>query len=160
MSDADDMEDLVEVSDVTSENDFHDLEKPFEHILESLMLNMQTVLHILESAVQDVIQQLCHINKLSQPLVQTRVRAVLKKYYADMDETVVKEVVSAVSESNMMTYCTKDGPLGNVKKRAAYVRREFPLVKPIEYVVEKGKKSLAYVPIVPMLRRLLNKLIF
>lgn len=40
MSDADDMEDLVEVSDVTSENDFHDLEKPLEHILASLMLKM------------------------------------------------------------------------------------------------------------------------
>ena len=37
------------------------------------------------------------------------------------------------------------------------MRREFPLVNPIEYVVEKGKKSLAYVPIVPMLQKLLNK---
>ena len=46
-----------------------------------------------------------------------------------MDETVVKEVINAVSESNMMTYCAQDGPLGTSKKRAAYVRREFPLVR-------------------------------
>ena len=37
------------------------------------------------------------------------------------------------------------------------MRREFPLVNPIEFVVEKGKKPLAYVPIVPMLQKLLNK---
>lgn len=65
--------------------------------------------------------------------------------------------VSAVSESNILSHCSKDGPLGTVKKRAAYVRREFPLVNPIEYIVEKGKKPLAYVSIVPMLQKLLNK---
>lgn len=37
------------------------------------------------------------------------------------------------------------------------MRREFPLVNTIEYVVEKGKQTLAYVPIVPMLQKLLNK---
>jgi hypothetical protein len=74
-----------------------------------------------------------------------------------MDETFVKEIMSAVSESNIMSHCSKDGPLGTAKKRAAYVNREFPLVNPIEYVVEKGKKTLAYVPIVPMIQKFLNK---
>ncbi|XP_023815492.1 uncharacterized protein LOC110014540 isoform X1 [Oryzias latipes] len=118
---------------------------------------MQTVLHIPESSVQEVIQQLCQINKLSQPLLHNRVRAVLKKYYADINETVVREVTNVVSESNIMSFCAKDGSLGTAKKRAAYVRREFPLVNPIEYCVEKGKKTLAYVPIVPMLQKFLNK---
>nr|XP_005173860.1 uncharacterized protein LOC101885400 [Danio rerio] len=156
MSDADDIEDTEELNEVT-ESDLHDLEKQLQHNLASLLLKMHTVLHIPESSVQDVIEQLCQINKLSQPLVQHRVRGILNKYCADMDETVIKEIISAVSESNMMTHCSKDGPLGTAKKRAAYVRREFPLVNPIEYVVEKGKKTLAYVPIVPMLQKLLNK---
>lgn len=156
MSDANDIEDAEELNEVT-ECDLYDLEKQLEHSLASLLLKMHTVLHIPESAVQDVIEQLCQINKLSQPLVQHRVRGILNKYCADMDETVIKEIISAVSESNMMTHCSKDGTLGTAKKRAAYVRREFPLVNPIEYVVEKGKKTLAYVPIVPMLQKLLNK---
>lgn len=29
--------------------------------------------------------------------------------------------MSAVSESSMIMYCVKDGPLGPAKKRAAYV---------------------------------------
>lgn len=107
--------------------------------------------------MQEVIQQLCEIDKLSQPLLHSRVRAVLKKYYADMGEVVVREVTSAMSESNMMTFCAKDGSLGTSKRRAAYVRKEFPLVNPIEYAVEKGKKPLAYVPIGLMLQKLLNR---
>ena len=112
MLDADDVEDLEEVSEVTSDQDLHDLEKQLEHNLASLLLKMQTVLNIPESAVQEVMQQLCQLNKLSQPILQNRVRAILKRYYADMDETVVKEVINAVSESNIMTYCAQDGALG------------------------------------------------
>lgn len=123
----------------------------------SLLLKMQAVLHMPESAVQEIIQQLYAINELSEPLMHNRVSAVLKKYHADMDESVVKEISTAVSESNMMTFCAKDGPLGTAKRRTAYVRREFPLVNLIQYVVEKGKTPLAYVPILPMLQKILNK---
>ncbi len=157
MSHADDVEELEEESEEASEHDLHDLEKQLEHNLASLPLKMRAVLHIPESAVQEVIQQLYAIKELSEPLMHNRVRAVLKKYYADMDESVVREVATVVSESNMMTFCAKDGPLGPAKRRAAYVRREFPLVNSIEYVVEKGRKPLAYVPILPILQNILNK---
>lgn len=68
---------------------------------------MQSVLHIPETAVQEV-TQLCQINKLSVPLIHNRVRAVLKKYHADMDETVMKEVTRAMSDIYMMTFLFKN----------------------------------------------------
>jgi len=37
------------------------------------------------------------------------------------------------------------------------VRNKFPLVMPIEYFVEKGTKTVVYVPIQHMLQKLLNK---
>ncbi|RXN31607.1 sterile alpha motif domain-containing 3-like protein [Labeo rohita] len=151
---ADDIEELEELSEEAS-NDLPDLEKQLEHNLASLLLKMQSVLHIPESSVQEVVEQLCQIHKLSQPLVHNRVRAVLSKY-PDLDETVLREVISAVSESNTMSFLAKDGPLGTAKRRAAYVRQQFPLVSPIEYIVEKGQKPLAYVPILSMLQKLLN----
>lgn len=55
-----------------------------------------------------------------------------------------------------MSFMAKDGPLGTAKRRAAYVHQKFPLVSPIEYIVEKGKKTLAYVSILSMLQKLLN----
>ncbi|KAF0040435.1 hypothetical protein F2P81_006333 [Scophthalmus maximus] len=73
MSHADDMEELEDVSEEASENDLRDLKKQLDHNLASLLLKMQTVLHIPESAVQDVIQHLCEINKLSQPFLHNRV---------------------------------------------------------------------------------------
>lgn len=107
--------------------------------------------------MQEILQQLCQINKLSEPLLHNRVRATLNKYFDNVDDTVVSKITGAVSECSMMSFCARDGLLGTAKKRAAYVRKEFPLVNPLEYVVEKGKKTLAYVPIVPMLQKLLNK---
>lgn len=51
MSDADDSEDIDEVSEVTSDHDLHDLEKQLKRNLASLLLKMQSVMHIPESAV-------------------------------------------------------------------------------------------------------------
>lgn len=119
---------------------------------------MQTILHIPESAVQEVMQHLCQIHDLSQPLLYSKVKAVLKKYYPNVDELVVKDIISAVSESNVMaSLCGKHGTLGTVKRRTAYVRTNFPLVMPIQYVVDKGTKTAVYVPIQHMLQKLLNK---
>lgn len=119
---------------------------------------MKTILHIPESAVQEVMQHFCQIHDLSQPLLYSNVKAVLKKYYADINESVVKEIMSAISESNVVvSLCGKHGSLGTIKRRAAYVRSNFPLVMPIEYVVEKGTKTIVYVPIQHMLQKLLSR---
>lgn len=96
MSHAEDLEDLEALSEEDSNNDLPDLEKQLEHNLASLLLKMQNVLNIPESSVQEVVEQLCQIHKLSQPLLHNRVRAVLSKY-PDMDETLVREVTSVVS---------------------------------------------------------------
>ncbi len=53
--------------------------------------------------------------------------------------------------------CGKDGFLATTKKRATYVSKEFPLVMPVEYVVDKDKKSVVYVPIQQMLQKLLSR---
>lgn len=126
------MAELEEVIEEASENDIHILGKQLEHNLASLLLKMQTVMHIPESSVQEILQQLCQINKLSEPLLQRKVRATLNKYFDNVDDTVVIEIACAVSECNMMSSCAKDGPLGTTKKRTAYVCKEFPLVNPIE----------------------------
>ena len=55
----------------------------------------------------------------------------------------MKQVSSAVSETNVMTtFCGKVGSLATTKKRASYVSKKFPLVMPVEYVVDKDKKSV------------------
>lgn len=105
--DTEDLDVLEEACD-----DLCGLEKQLEHNLASLVLKMQTILHIPESAVQEVIQHLCQTHDLSQPLLYSNVKAVLKKHYPDVNELVVKEVMFAVSKSNVITsLCGKHGSL-------------------------------------------------
>lgn len=64
---------------------------------------MQSILHIPESSVQEVIQQLCQIVQLSQPLLQKNIKAVLQKHFGHVDGSVVKEVVEVVAESDILS---------------------------------------------------------
>lgn len=141
-----------------SETQSQDLGEQLEHNLAALFLKMQTILHMPENSVQEVIQQLCQIVQLSLPLLHKNVKAVLQKHFGDVDESVLKEVVETVAESDILSKsCGKNGCLATSKRRASYVMRNFPLVMPIEFVVEKGRKTVAYVPLLQMLQKLLNK---
>ncbi len=125
--------------DSTNE-DLHDLEKQLEHNLAALFLKMQTVLHIPENKVQEVIQQLLQMCELAQPLLHNAVKDILKQH-TDVDNSVVEELVRAATKSNViMKFCGKDGPLSTTKRRAAYVNKNFTEVKPVEYLIERGKK--------------------
>ena len=77
ISHADDMAELEGVSEEASENDIRDLGKQLEHNLASLLLKMQTVMHIPESSVQEVLQQLCQINKLPEPLLHNKFTLII-----------------------------------------------------------------------------------
>ena len=102
-----------------------DLEKQLEHNLAALFLKMQTVLHIPESTVQEVIQLLLQMCELSQPLLHNAVKDILNQH-TDVDDSVVEELVRAAAKSNViMKFCGKDGTLSTTKRRAAYVNKIF-----------------------------------
>jgi len=74
-----------------------------------------------ENSVQEVIQQLCQIVQLSQPLLHKNVKTVLQKHFGDVDESVLKEVVETVAESDILSKsCGKNGCLATSKRRASY----------------------------------------
>lgn len=147
-----------EDSEDSTNEDLNDLEKQLEHNLAALFLKMQTVLHIPESMVQEVIEQLLQMCELSQPLLHNALKDILKQQ-TDVDDSVVEELVRAAAKGNViMKFCGKDGPLSTTKRRAAYVNKNFTEVKPVEYIIERGKKSSAvYVPLHPMLQKMLNR---
>lgn len=76
-------------------------------------------------------------------LSQLLLHDALKKQHTDVDDSVVEELVRAAAKSNViMKFCGKDGPLSTTKRRAAYVNKNFTEVKPVEYIIERGKKNL------------------
>ena len=148
----------LEDGEDSSNDDLHDLGSQLEHNLAALFLKMQTILHIPESSVQDVIRELLQMCELSQPLLHNAVKEFLKQHM-DVDDSTVSQLVKAASESNViLRYCGKDGSLSTTKRREKYVNKNFAVVMPVEYIIDQGNKSSAvYVPLHAMLQKMLNK---
>ncbi|KAL2080249.1 hypothetical protein ACEWY4_024042 [Coilia grayii] len=147
---------LCEVED--SADNITDLESQLERNLASLFLEMQTILHVPEYAVQEVTQRLNQINLLSQPVLQTAVQKIISQHCVNVDVNyVVSEIMNAVLQNNILfKHTDKDGSLSTASKRASYITQEFPVVMPVEYPLDKNGNSVVYVPILKMLQALLS----
>lgn len=134
------------------------LDSEIEHGLATLFLKMNTILHISESALQEIIHQIQEILHLSEPLMFTVIEEVLRRHYPDIPNTVVKEVVSAVTDTNVfLRHTSAGGSLSTSNKRASFIAKEFPVVEPVEFVTDKQGQNIVYVPLLKMLQVLLNK---
>lgn len=69
--------------------------------LAAFFLKLQTVLHVSERAVQEIVKQLDQLVHLSQPLIKVAVSKVLAENQCCVPESVVDEIVEAVSENNV-----------------------------------------------------------
>lgn len=138
-----------------------DLANQLEHNLAGLFLKMQSILHIPASSIQEIIQQFNQIHALSLPLLNKTISSVLMRCLPNADESLIAEVVNAFSESNFFSKCCDSllvtGCLSTIKRRNSYVLAEFPLVMPVEYMIDRETKPVAYVPILSMLQKMLNK---
>ncbi|CCD20568.1 hypothetical protein TvY486_0034170, partial [Trypanosoma vivax Y486] len=135
-----------------------DTKQKLEHSLASLFLKMRTILHISENATQEIIQQLNQIHLLSEPLLYNIIQQTVEKHYDKVDSTVVKKLVRAVTESNVLLHCTNEGgPLSTSNKRASYFMREYSVVSPVEYKVDRDEQYYVVYPNYPKVAKLLNK---
>ncbi|XP_056225827.1 uncharacterized protein LOC130164860 [Seriola aureovittata] len=169
-SDPDVSQDVQEVEDFSSDPTDQDkneeeaqienldhLQHQLEHNLASLFLKLQTVLHLSDMAVQEVIQQLNQLVLLSEPILHNAIQQILNQHGVS-DNSVVRKIMNAVKENNLFLKMTDAGQsLSTASKRASYFQREFPMVVPVEYKLEKDLQSLSYVPILKMLQKLLNR---
>lgn len=136
----------------------NDLDAQLEHNLASLFLKMQTILNISESALQEIIQQIRQVFQLSEPLIFSVVEDILRRHYPDIDNAVVKDIVSAMTGTNVfLKHTTAGGSLSTSNRRATYIIKEFPVVEPVEFVTDKQGQNIVYIPLIIMLQALLNK---
>ena len=139
-----------------SVGDIQDLESQLERNLAALFLKMQTILHISESATQEVIQQINQIHLLSQPLLHSKVQEIISQHCGDVDNSIVSDVVNAVSQTNvLLKFTSTGGSLSTASRRASYIQQEFPLVMPVEFRLDRDS-SVVYVPTLKMLQALLR----
>nr|XP_055032090.1 uncharacterized protein LOC129420928 isoform X1 [Misgurnus anguillicaudatus] len=140
------------------QDNLDDTRQKLEHNLASLFLKMQTILHISDSATQEIIQQLNQIYLLSESLLSSTIQQIIVKHCGEANSSVVKELVRAVTDSNVMLQCTKEGgPLSTTNRRTSYFLREFPVVMPVEYKIDGDDQCYVYIPVIEMLQKLLKK---
>ncbi|KAK0148422.1 hypothetical protein N1851_011247 [Merluccius polli] len=111
--------------------------------LAAFFLKMQTVLHVSQRATQEIIEHVDQLFLLSEPV---------KKNNCPFTDTL------AVSESNVLhKSVTAEGPLSTAKRRKTYYEEKFPLIRPVEYLIESSQHTFMYVPILSTLQQLLKK---
>lgn len=133
-----------------------DLEIQLERNLASLFLKMQVILHISESVAQEVIQQINQTQLLSQPLLQNAVQKIISQLCGDVDNFIVNDIVSVVSQSNvLLKFTNAKGSLSTANRRASCILHEFPVVMPVVFALDKDQ-SFVYIPILKMLQALVN----
>ncbi len=149
----------LEDSEDSSNEELCDLGKHLEHNLAALFLTMQTILHIPESSAQEVIQQLLKICELSQSLLHKSVKDILKQH-TDVDNSIVRQLVRAASESNVTTrFCGMNGSLSTTERWAAHKSKNIIMVIPVEYIIDREKKQVyvVYVPLHAVLQKIFNR---
>lgn len=68
----------------------------------------------------------------------------------------MRQLVRAASGSNVIRFCGKEGSLSTTKRRAAYLSKNFTVVRLVEYIIGKDRKcSAVYVPINEMIQKML-----
>lgn len=134
------------------------LQNQLERNLGLLFLKMQTILHISDAAVQEIVQQINQTFLLSKPLLCNAIQQILDQRGVRDSDSLLKDIVTAVTENNLTLKMTDSGEaLSTISKRALYFQKEFPVVMPTEYKIGEDSQSFAYVPILNMLQVLLNR---
>ncbi|XP_063763029.1 uncharacterized protein LOC134880193 [Eleginops maclovinus] len=127
--------------------------------LASLFIRMQTILHVSNSAVQEVIDELFDIGDFAYKNIKTIIEKVLEENNCAADASVVTSLSDEIQSLNPLKFLSRAGPLGTERKRQSFYRKIFTVIEPVEYVLNPQEKnhSFVYVPILDLLSKLLER---
>lgn len=130
-----------------------------ENKLASLLLSMQTALHVSRSAVQTIIEGLRDVLICSKSNAFQAVSEVLAKHNLSSENTLVKEIVDSVFASNpLLSAISEKGCLSTDYRRNLYFAQHFPLIEPVEYrYTQDSRNTFVYVPLTLVLENLLRR---
>ena len=129
--------------------------KEFELKLASLLLQLEHTYLVSSTAVNELLEELQH---LIVPLNLKTINQVLGDNDCHVEASVVEELATVLCSSHpIQKAIVKQGPLSTSWKRKSYYRREFGVVSPVEYILDKrNKKPLQYLSVLKILQPILN----
>ncbi|XP_026116308.1 uncharacterized protein LOC113094884 [Carassius auratus] len=149
----------VEYDDFPNDDYSEDYGALISHRLASLLLRMQTILHVSKSATQEIVNELYEIGVFAGEFTSRSIERVLREHNCNTNSTVLTVLREALRENNPLRLLSKTGPFGTDYRRSLFFRENFPVIEPIEYIFDCStkKKTFVYVPILSVLTELLNR---
>lgn len=141
------------------DDDNEDYGESVSYRLASLLLRMQTILHVSKSATQEIVNELYEIGVLAGEFTNRSIEGVLREHNCNTDSTVLTVVKRTLQETNPLCLLSKTGQFGTDHRRSLFFRNNFPVIEPVEYILDNTnrKKTFVYVPILSVLTELLNR---
>ena len=94
----------------------------------SLFLKMQAILHVSNTATQEIVDHLNQIFSLSQPLIKDAINDILQRHGHNVTDSTLNEVVIAVMDSNVVFSATSKGAeLSSCKRRKTFYRAQLSI---------------------------------
>ncbi len=118
--------------------------------ISSLFLKMQAILHVSNTAIQEIVD---HWNQIFS--FKEAVNDILQRNGHNIAKPTLDKVVAAGMDSNvLLTSTSKGAELCSSKRRKTFIECDFPCVMPVEYQLEQPGHTSMYVPIFPMIQEL------
>lgn len=134
-------------------------EDEIELKLGHLLLKLQSIYNVPSKCINEVVAELQFISSsLSGPGIKKTVNACLRKHDCVLDDTVISDLVKQLSESNSVSTALRaDGPLATSYRRQQFFKKNFHVVEPVEFILDKKEgRTLQYVPILQLLSQILS----
>ncbi len=148
--------DAPECVPLESVTDTGELQAQLRNNLASMFLKMHSVLHVSETAIQHIVENLAQILSLSKPLVRDSVIRVFQEHGQSISNAVFKESVEAVMQSSVfVSATTKGAELSTAKRRKTFVQTNYLLVMLEHYTIDSSGHKAVYVPMLQMIQCLI-----
>ncbi len=145
-------------STVDSYIDVQDLQDLIKHKVASLLLRMQTTLHVSKATTQEIVNELCSVYSIVQEFTPRIIESVLVKHNCVLTNEVTTALAEIIENTNPLASLSKSGPFANEYKRTNYYKDNFKVIEPVEYFFESSSpKKFVYIPILKVLTELLNR---
>lgn len=145
-------------SDLLSESECQPVQNSIQRQIASLLLRLQAVLHVSQTATQEIVDDLYDVGECAGQITRQTVENILKEHNC-ISEELMASLTEALQSANPLSLLSREGSLGTEFKRQAFYRHNFTVVEPVEYVLSRQKRShtVVYVPILKLLSELLKR---
>ncbi|XP_056598970.1 uncharacterized protein LOC130417430 [Triplophysa dalaica] len=148
----------LDCSTVNSDIDVQDLQDLIKHKVASLLIRMQTTLHVSKATTQEIVNELCSVYSVVQEFTPRIIESVLVKHKCVLTNELTAALAEIVEKTNPLTSLSKSGPFATEYKRSTYYKDKFKVIEPVEYFLEScSPDKFVYISILEVLTELLNR---